>query len=244
MKPFAPDFDLFPLESVPAWGEPPNLELHWYGLTGGTYELLVDGHSLHRSLEGPPEMDYLLAQVWQDFHDVLPEVLAPIPPALAERVSAVDEWRGWLEHAWDLETPLELFAVATSWWDDRAIDAMYLRGAPRMHVWRTGDRLNLTWRASTEGIWAEPEGEATMHVSAFVDGLVAFDHRLMTEMRERIESIEHHWTRPDVRIDKDLRREHAERATSLAKAMREPRAPPHSWDEVMTAIAAIDEALR
>jgi hypothetical protein len=82
-----------------------------------------------------------------------------------------------------------------------------------------------------------------MPVEAFVAKVRSFDKRLMKEMAERIESIQRHWSRPEIHIDiPDMIRDHAHRTTLLDAALT-PAREPTDWNQVRTALAAMERHL-
>lgn len=247
MRAFAVSYELRRLEDVSAWGTPgEKLELHWFGLTHGTYDVVVDGHSLYSPRGESGNMDYAVARIWEDVIAVLPFALEPLPEKLAARVADIDAWRGWVDRAMDHDHD-DLYMTALSWWFDREIDAGHFRDAPHVQIWRTGDQLHLSWRVRTaEGSlrWAFPRGDVTIPAAAFRDGVVALDTRLMADMLERIDHVGRGWARPEVHIDlADLRREHAERCSLLPTTVQAGPVSQYSWNDALYAIAELDRRM-
>jgi hypothetical protein len=79
------EFALRQLNQIVPWGEPPNLTLHWFGLTDGSYFVdLGDTHLLEYSaaLDVPVHVEYQVARLHEDLLEMLPDVLAPVPASV------------------------------------------------------------------------------------------------------------------------------------------------------------------
>src|SRR5919199_1388495 len=110
-------------------------------------------------------------------------MLAPIPPALAERVADAAAWRAWQERAarWRdeqegaaaFEAAVDLVEAACGWWGGRRPGTGYLRPGPRLWCWRLGETVHLRWDnrgARHDGIpvWAAQAGRATFPLDTFL----------------------------------------------------------------------------
>lgn len=260
------NFRLRAVSDIVAWGgERPTL--HWFGLSDGWYWLTVAGGELFRFSRElmqreepwrsdpavPPYVDYYVVRLWEDLLDQLPEMLTPLPPALADRVSDAAAWRAWQDDAerWrdrhDNDAAIDLWEKARWWWDTRRLDTGYLRHGPWIWCWRVGDTVYLRWDDRplvSEGcpVWAAQSGEQVLPVGVFLDEVRDFDTRFMAAMAARVNAACENWPRPDVAIDLDqLASEQRERAGWLARSLaRLAQRAPEDWDAILDAIARIE----
>ena len=247
MDTFKIAFELRPLADVEPWGtRESGLRLSWFGLTDGWYDVVIAGQHLFRGEGGDPRgVDYQVVRLWEDLIDVIPGAIDEIPDALATRVADVDRWNEWVARAWELENADEQLETALPWWSDRRVDTSHLRGAPHLFLWRQGQEVHVRWRSRPqpgEPRWSSPRGNATLALAAFIDELVRFDQAFIEAITKRVESIARGWSRPEIAIDVDeLRREHEDRATWLARALRLKRPTTYSWDAVVNAVTKLEE---
>jgi hypothetical protein len=242
-------FGLRDLDQVALWGDPnAGLNLHWFGLTDGWYDVQVGEHHLFR-LQGDnePGVDYQVVRLWEDLIDVAPAVLEPVPKALATRLAAGDAWAAWSERAFDTDDD-ELRETALSWWWNRHLDSGHLRAAPYIGIWRYEDELHIRWRTrfrkDGDPMWESPAGDALISARQFQDELTRFDHELIEAMQARVEQVAAGWRRPEIRIDiEQLRREQAHRSARLQTAMSTPVARKHTWDDVLAAVAELERRI-
>ncbi len=128
------DFKLRPINEISPWGEPPDLSLSWFGLTEGFYWLEVGSERLfcysHQMAKYPKfsdYVDYLVVRFWEDILQILPDVLAPIPPELARWFSTDSpSIRDLLQSApdWlDTQKDPDVLAEAISWIHNRTLDS-------------------------------------------------------------------------------------------------------------------------
>jgi len=162
---------------------------------------------------------------WKDLLDALPDILAPVPDDLADRLQNPEEWQRLRNTAWALTGT---------------------RDPPRVWLWVQGDTFHLRWdnRAVTLGglpVWDAAHGEIPMPRAAFIAEVMSFHERFMAAMAERIAAVRAGGLCPEIANDLDmLTREQQERATWLTNALtRKP--PEQDWDKVR---AAINEAER
>lgn len=240
-------FELRPLSDVQPWGDSKSgLRLHWFGLTDGWYDVIIDEHRLYSGLGETHGIDYQVVRLWEDLLTVAPYALENVPEPLASRLADFDAWTAWVEKTWDLDDRDDVVSTALDWWFHREMSASHLVRAPRLRMWRCGDDLHLHWK-STPGetpVWSSPNGRATTNANAFREELIKFDRELIAAMGTRVSEIERNWSRPEIAIDvKHLRREHADRALSLQQAFEGPRSREPSWDEVVGAVISLENRI-
>ena len=252
------DFALTPIVDVEPWDH----GLHWFGLTHGRYhldlneeqlfrysqEILLHWRTQHPALSADDvHVDYQVARLYEDVLEILPDVLQPIPPEMQDLISDCVLDRTWWTHPRGVPTPSEdfvpdrLFCCATEWWGARQLHSWHLTAAPLIAFWLCDDIMHICWENSTcqiDGIpaWAARRGMVRLPRDAFMCEVESFHRRLMSSMRERVETIAKNNPIPHIKIDVPrLVQEQADREQSLACALkRRPRTV--DWDEVAAAI--------
>jgi hypothetical protein len=232
-------FTLTPLGRVAPWGHE-DRSLHWFGLTDGWYWIELADHellryspdTLRRTDPTPqrPYVDYFLARLWEDVIEMTPAVLEPVPADLLDFVAGDSGvWRS---------VDSDAASTAAVWWDGHTLDLGYLRRPPRIRAWRTvsddSDVVTVTWRHDDDGdirFTAPPSGRVVISCESFLAAVRRFDHELMTAMERRIRALERSGPPNGVHLDmKQLRAEHADRMTWLARGLR--RVPRTDWTAV------------
>ncbi|MBL9202667.1 MAG: hypothetical protein JNL39_19295 [Opitutaceae bacterium] len=262
------DFKLRPLEDIAPWGTPPDLSLSWFGLTDGYYRVQVGGEHLfnytdqiskHWATNDPTfsgaYVDYQVVRLWEDVCAILPDVMQPIPtdflrlvsgrnPTIRQVVQTVGTW--WQSLADDeMEGENEdTYYAAITWASSRNLDALYLRGGPRIWIFSHDDTVTITWDnrgIEIDGIevWSARCGSYSMSRSKFLEEIRSFDRRLLTQMQERVDQVCADWKRPEIRIAfEQLRREHLERGQTLPLALRKSPTPV-DWTQVQAALKKV-----
>lgn len=209
---------------------------HWFGLTDGRYDLVVEERSPFRIVDGyAGGIAYFVARLWEDLVEVAPAAFESIPDELAERLVASERWSDWVERAYELEGDADLVDTALSWWNDRQLYTGPLQDAPRLHLWRTGNELSIRWRSHPDA--PASRGDAVTTVDAFSDELVGLDRALIAAMHRRIEDLSARGFDTT-----DLRRDHEGRATLLVRTLLKHR-PSSRWDAVLGAISTLEARL-
>lgn len=214
-------FEMDEISAVEPWGEPSQRNLHWFGLTSGRYWMETPvGEPLRFTAEiqetwGAPclHVDYYVARLFEDLEEVLPAVLEPVPPDIAQVVTD-REWAAraarWVEQDCDEAEGKRRWALyerALAWWWDRGFDTGYLRFGPRFSIWRTGDRVHFRWATRNNEdqgvrVFADPEGECMIDAREFEASAHEFCREVLRTMRRRVEQIEAEgWTRTDCMVD-------------------------------------------
>ncbi len=263
-------FRLLPLGEIAPWGgETPCL--HWFGLTLGWFWITVGDDELFRYTDEAmafwarpefavapalPYEDYQVARYFEDLMEMLPEILDAVPADIAARTLEAGAWAAWQNRAndWqertDTDDAWDTYYAAVGWWDRRTWDAGHLAYPPTIHLWRVGETVTVRWdnreRLVGTGIpvWAAAMGEVTMPVADFIDAVNDFADGFLAAMAERVQSVQTHWSRPEIAIDtQELMRSQQAHAL-LPDAALNPWAwdvrRGVSWDEVRAAIAHID----
>jgi hypothetical protein len=244
-------FALRPLSEVEPWGSlARGVRLHWFGLSDGWYDVAVGERRLFGVLGGDPRgVDYPVVRLWEDLIEVAPFALEALPDDIAARAARGDAWAAWCQEAWDAGDELdELTEVALDWWAGRRLDSGHLRGAPRLDLWRHGDRLHVRWRSPPpdpdDPVWCSPSGDAIVSAHAFLEELIRFDRELMIAMQARVDEVAAGGLRAEIAIDVDeLRREQADRASWLSRALTEKPRGLASWDDVVAAMHELERRL-
>jgi Family of unknown function (DUF5984) len=257
------EFKLKPLKEVMPWGEEPELNLHWFGLTDGIYYMNVGEEQLFRSSkeillhwkkEYPdmdincPYVDYHVVRLYEDLLEILADVLQPIPAELQQYIESQESTESWENKLWnffnstDDEETEELYYLATQWWNScRRLSTMHLSCGQKIWLWRTDDTIHIRWDNESmeiDGIrpWTAVSGDFVLPQAQFEEEVRDFHSRLMTEMSNRIEELKTNNPIPHISIDLPaLEREHEERKLSLDRALNRPP-DVNNWDDVVGAI--------
>ncbi|MDR3617126.1 MAG: DUF5984 family protein [Candidatus Obscuribacterales bacterium] len=234
------DFKLRPVDEIKPWGESPDLSLSWFGLTDGFYRLQVGTERLFSSSDQIARVwvakdpnfsgvyvDYQVVRLWEDLLQILPDVLAPIPPELARWFSAdspnttdlLQSAKDWL----DLEKDPDVLDKAISWIQNRTLDSQYLADGPNIWLWSNDETVTVTWdnrHCLLDGVelWSARCGSYSMPRATFLKEVRRFNDELIGQMQQRVDEISASWNRPHIRIDLEgLRREQSERSGVLDK---------------------------
>lgn len=256
------EFKLKPLQEVVPWGEKPDLNLHWFGLTDGIYYMNVGGEQLFRSsIEilnhwkkkhpdldvNQPHVDYQVVRLYEDLLERLTDILQPIPTELQTYVISHQSQDDWEKELWKIYNSTEdegiesLYYLATEWWNRcRGLSTMHLNHGQNIWLWRTGDTVHIRWineSIEINGIqpWTAVKGDFKLNVDEFQKEVQIFHNRLIEEMGQRIEELKTKNPIPHINIDiPSLEKEHEERKYSLEKALNsEPCV--YDWSEVVEA---------
>jgi hypothetical protein len=254
------EFQLKPLEKMTPWGNQPELDLHWFGLTEGIYYLNVGNEQLFRfskeiiqhwrkqypELNGLEHyVDYQVIRLYEDVLKILPDVLNPIPAeanCLIETPSVQKKWIADLTKVLEADDDDELYDTCykvTDWWTYRHLSNMHLNHGPDIWFFRVDDTIHIRWcndEKKIDGIqpWATVIGDWQLPVAQFIKELESFHNRLMNEMGNRIEILRTNNPVPHIKVDIDnLMKEHEQRMKPLETVLTStPRAV--NWNEVIS----------
>jgi hypothetical protein len=145
------EFTLDPVEQICPWGEPPDLSLHWFGLSLGSYWIDLGTTRLleYLPLPGwPVHVDYQLARFHEDVLDILPEILEPVPSDVIVRfpegsIIGADQhllrrWETFDEAPDDLDLAREKLGA-------RYLDTGYLSPSACIWFWSDADNVIVEW---------------------------------------------------------------------------------------------------
>lgn len=261
-------FRLRETQSMPLWRDADGAaHLHWFGLTDGWYWIEAEGSELfrysqvlvdkwrseHQSapwLEALPYVDYQVARLWEDVLNILPDVLEPVPKALAQHLGSGGAWHEWMRVAWttpELQTldSMERVYDATNWWITRRVDTAYLQAGPNIWFWSDGESLHLEWdnhECTLDGqpAWEAAVGEDITPTEEFLAEVRNFDMRLIRRMHDRVTLVQGGEARPGITLDPGLSEDQRQRAQRLSTVLAHttPREPT-DWESVIRAVEAI-----
>jgi hypothetical protein len=197
------EFRLTPVDRVEPWEAEAGPNLHWFGLTEGTYWLDIGGRELYRYTEAilrrwggdQPHVDYQVSRLYEDVTEIAPFVLEPVPGVLGERLDVV---RQRIVALWqtakrdDTDASRDRACAARLWLGNRTLSAGHLRHGPRIEFVRVGDVVHVhcdNRDRVDDGVpmWDVGLLDATLPIDAFLAELRSFHDRLMTDMAQRIE---------------------------------------------------------
>ncbi len=206
------EFELTPLEAIESWGTPPDLSLHWFGLSYGTYHIDLGTTRLleYAGHDGWPQfVEYQIARIHEDVLEMLPAVREPIPSATVRHFvdGGLDRTLRHLRKTWEpLNDADDSLEVAFEALGSRLLDTAYLSPRSGIWIWSFGDKTVIEWDNRDrlfEGTpaWASAHGRHELTRDEFVEEVQGFHVRLMAAMDERVREVCSNWTRPDVKID-------------------------------------------
>jgi hypothetical protein len=231
-------FEIDDVENVPAWGHDGERKVDWYGLTSGRFRIET---ATGPPLEYSPQIqhawslrgknpDYFVARLFEDLLSILPLVLEQVPPDIAARV-ANPAWRINAER-WSDDVEDEL-----GW------DLGYLRLAPKLAFWRTGDEVFFQWQANAKAegvpVWSVAEGQIAISATAFEAEVLRFGEELLACMEHRVHSIQQRgWQREDCQLDiEELLKEQAMRREAFHSVSNARQAT--DWRQVRAALVVL-----
>lgn len=222
-------FELWPLDEVTPWGG----ELHWFGLTEGTYGIEVDGHELLR-----PPADYYVVRLWEDVNVLTPDILEPVPADLLAFIAS--DPSTWTHGEADFmpddagpDAPDPPAVTAAIWHSGHYLDLGYLQDAPHLRLWRAADEIHLNLRHGDDAPL-----RLSVPLADYLDAVHTLDRTLMAAMEQRIAELERRGGPPGVELDlPGLRREHEDRSQWLARSLA--RTPDTKWESVRRGVLDI-----
>ena len=241
------EFALTRLEAIEPWGDPPNLSLHWFGLSDGNYHINLGATRLleyETSDGGQRFVEYYLARLHEDTLEMLPDVLEPIPSSVARQfvdgklgstMQTLEKMREALEET-DSSLDVALEALGS-----RIFDTSYLSPGAGISIWSHGAKTIIEWDNrdrlfEEKHAWTAVQGRYELGRDEFIEEVQAFHLKLMTAMDERVQEVCSNWVRSDVRIDfEQLVAEQAERRDSFESALRSTRTT--DWKSVELALS-------
>lgn len=226
------EFALTPLKAIQPWGDPPNLSLHWFGLSDGTYHINLGATRLLEYATRAGEqrfVEYYLARLHEDILEMLPGVLEPIPSSVVRQF--VDGKLGstmqHLEKIWEaLEETDSSLDVALEALGSRIFDTGYLSPSAGISIWSYGAKTVIEWDNRDRLIdgkpaWTSAHGRHELSRDEFIEEVRVFHRQLMTAMEERVQEVNSNRIRSDVRIEfEQLVAEQAARRDSFDLAVR------------------------
>jgi hypothetical protein len=235
-------FRLREIDDVEPWEQGSTRRLHWFGLTDGSSWLRlgdVDIGALRPEIAPDPAWpyaEYQVARVWEDALKAASHGLTSVPSDVSARVAsdpvAFAEWlerryaqidaaRG--EDRWDA---LEGFEV----WRVRRLETSDALGGVDLLMSSTEHDVTLSYR-TRDPVRVEARGFVRLRRHDFIAELRRFDGRLMSAMRERVQTLVERGGLPGVEIDLEgLVREQADRETWLERALHRAEIRVESWD--------------
>jgi hypothetical protein len=248
------EFELSPVESIEPWGEPGRQELHWFGLSLGTFRIDVGKDVLLRYTEEilshwgthVPYADYQIAAFARDVLGSVAAGAARLPTffeQIAADPSLLQELRFSTTRA-DLDR--DIAYTASRWIGERSPWFSYLVGCPEFAFIRIKDEIHIDWdnrRAVVDGIpvWTATQGTHVLPVDSFRSECRSFAERLLESMDARISSIESGSSRPRVPVDTvSLRDQQRTWRDELASYFRDYE-PDVAWDRAEAAVRALAE---
>jgi hypothetical protein len=238
------EFALSPMDEIEPWGCPPDLRLHWFGLSDGHYFFDVGSARLLEYRSEPRYVEYQIARVHEDLVSMLSDVTDPLPAQVADllRDASLGETLHELEKVWQASaTGDDDVGEALEVLSRRALDTLYLQPSAGIWLWSFGDDVVIEWDnrdrlAEGQPVWTAEQGRLELKSADFLDEIRSFHHRFVSDMDHRVEEASRDWRRREVQLDvEQLRKESVERAGWLDSALRRP-VVERDWDLVARAL--------
>jgi hypothetical protein len=225
------EFELSPVVVIEPWGQAPNLSLHWFGLSYGSYYFDLGTARLleYAAVEGWPRfVEYQLARLHEDLIGMLPDVVEVVPRAVSERFrnGSLGATHRHLSAIWSQDAMDENLDVALEALRVRSLYTEYLSPSAGIWIWSSDTKTIIEWDNRDrlfEGrpVWTAQAGRFELNRQDFLHEVRAFDTKLMEAMSFRVRAASASWTRPEVKIDvKKLAAEQVERGSWFDSAVR------------------------
>jgi hypothetical protein len=255
------DFQLTALDRVVPWGKSDDLNLHWFGLSDGSYWMNVGETKLFEYSEGaqaqgaPQFCDYQVVRLHEDVIEISPKVLEVVPQELRAFIEfKVDRplggyWRAWRELSEAIVTAdehLDLLDIGATWLGQRTLDSLYLSPASNIWLWSDSENVHIHWdnrsrKFKGQLAWSATAGTHSLPRDTFIKEVLSFHERLMCAMDKRIHQVIAGALPKSIRIDIDgLVREQRERVASVNRSAL-MRCPETNWTHAALAIAKLEE---
>lgn len=261
------NFRLLPIEEIPPWGEPDNLNLGWFALSLGEYWMSCGENELLRHSDEaialftqqgfnvPPYCDYQVARFYFDIFDMISFILEPVPEFLIPYIegASAEKWQSqlkrWSEEDFDSiineERWLELTELASSWIWLRNLDMGYLVSPPKIYFWSYDGTTTIHWNNKScfiEGVpaWSTLYGSFQLPTTEFINELKSFHNRFIGKMGERVELILSDNVQVEASIDKYLLLREQRRYENIFEKYLQRYYEPSNWDSIYSAIKEIE----
>jgi hypothetical protein len=255
------EFQLTALGRVVPWGGSDNPNLHWFGLSDGSYWMNVGEAKLFeysgaaQALGAPRFCDYQVARLFEDVLEIAPYVLEEVPRELRAFIEfEVDRpwdnpWHAWRDLPGSLvadDEHADLLEFGATWLGQRTLDSLYLSPPANIRMWSDAKNVYIQWdnrkrQFDNKPTWSATAGTHALSREAFVDEVLSFHARFMSEMGHRVERVIAGELPSSIRIDLDgLVREQRERSASADRNVL-VRSPGTDWARVRKAIARLEE---
>ena len=223
------EFSLLPVDDIDPWGEYPNEVLHWFALSLGSYHINLDNTQLfrysdeiikHWQISDPSffvanHFDiYQIARLHSDILTIVPNILQPIPIDLKNHFRTIEDYISFeklLDRYSDRMSALELIddkilEDATRWFTNRTLPTDYLTPPPKIILWRHHKTIWIYWNnleAKMDGIpvWSARCGLSKLDLNFFIEEILTFHNKFITEMNDRISYMEQYNFSSNVKIN-------------------------------------------
>ncbi len=255
------EFQLTALDRVVPWGRSNDPNLHWFGLSDGSYwmnvgEAKLFEYSSAAQAQGAPRFcDYQVVRLHEDVLEIAPYVLEDVPLELRAFINIdVDQpwdnhWHVWRDLPESIVTDDEhadLIDFGAIWLGQRTLDSLYLSPAANIRLWSDSENVHIQWDNRScefkgQPAWSATAGTHTLPRDAFVEEVLSFHERFMCAMDKRINEVIAGALPKSIRVDLDgLVREQRERAASVNRSAL-MRCPGTDWTHAAKAIARLEE---
>lgn len=257
---FKINFELKELDHVALWGEEPNQNISWFGLTDGWLWINVGEQTIYEYSEESQNYfnrffvrnndrynDYQISRFLEDFSFLFRYIGESVPQKMYDDIEDFDnKEKRWLEvHNDEPDDVFDAFydtdyVGLTTWFHSRTMYSGHLIGGPQISFYRCGDKIKIIWVStykmeSGNSIWTSPSGIIEISYNEFVKEVKDFFQRFYMVMDKQVENaIKKDWG--SVLLDKEgLIKENKERKEGFDQAISFLTKPQNhtDWDNVM-----------
>lgn len=202
-------------------------------------------------------MSYPLVRLWEDMIKILPTIMEPVPiefhklfmlpldviasyPEKWEEYSQLQEQKiKYKKHGLPFNKPF--------FFDNHMLNTWYIADSPSLHFWRYKDDMWFTWDFTGHfeidkdtqqrvNVWTATKGTYHLPFDEFMREFNNFNHRMVTEMGIRINTIlnstELQKLYPDNYDFDNLRQDHERRKQTLEQKIKN-YSSPFDWEELV-----------
>lgn len=207
------NFKLRHPDNIIPWGDSPDTNMHWFGLTDGEYWLDVNKATLYEYtnevLTGSHAndshyVDYQIVRLLEDLTSLFESIAEPVPDAfytIAQSNSYLYRFYETTQNWWenlskdpsiDVDTYYDRYDKTIEWIYSRTLTAEHLTSGPGISFFRNRNKISIVWKADhlTENnipVWTAQNGEVEMEYETFLHEIEDFGNRFFSAMDTQVQ---------------------------------------------------------
>lgn len=214
------NFKLKHPDNIAPWGDTPDTNMHWFGLTDGEYWLDVNKATLYEyakevltggNVNHTHYVDYQIFRLLEDWTNMFESIAEPVPDAFYAIARTNDYLyrfyeaaQNWFENlskdpSIDADAHYDSYDKAIEWIYSRTLSSSHLNFEPGISFFRNRNNISIVWKADhvTENnipVWTAQNGEIEMEYAMFVNEIEDFGNRFFTAMDTQVQiAVEKDW---------------------------------------------------